>query len=66
MPTAKPKSERPHRGGRPKISNECRRQVIELYNSDLMIKEIAARCNISEASVYRIVRVAREGTHAAD
>ena len=58
---AKPASERrTHRGGRPKVNEQCRQQVIELYNNDVYIKDIAARCNISQATVYRIVRESRE------
>jgi transposase len=60
MPKAKSKAERPVRGGRPRINDACRKQVVELYNKDFLVAEIAKRCNVSESSVYRIIRTARE------
>lgn len=46
--------------GRPKVNEGTRNLVIRLYNEDSMTcREIATACNISESSVYRIIRERR-------
>lgn len=47
--------------GRPPINDETRKLVIELYNnSDMTCNQIAQACNISPASLYRIINKARK------
>lgn len=42
--------------GRPKINDETRGLVVRLYNEDTMTcTQIAKACNISRASVFRIM-----------
>lgn len=52
-------SERKTRTGRPRIKRATREAVIRLYNEDMLIKDIATACGISDSSVFRIVREAR-------
>lgn len=52
-------SERRTRTGRPRIKRATREAVIRLYNEDMLIKDIATACGISDSSVFRIVREAR-------
>lgn len=59
MIEAKSKSERQVRRGRPPISDATRELVVQLYNDDKPCRWIAEACNISEASVFRIIREAR-------
>lgn len=43
--------------GRPKINEYTRDLVVRLYSEDEMtVKQIAQACNVSERSVYRIVK----------
>lgn len=55
---------RGHRGGRPRISDETKTLVRKLYCEDNMTcKEIAKACNISEASLYRIMQERSDVEH---
>lgn len=52
--------ERKSRSGRPPLSQETKDLVVRLYNEDKMTcKEIAKACQISEASLHRIIRERR-------
>lgn len=43
--------------GRPAINDTSKDLVVRLYNEDTMTcKQIAEACNISERSVYRIIK----------
>lgn len=43
--------------GRPPINEATKDLIVRLYNEDTMTcKQIAEACNISERSVYRIIR----------
>lgn len=43
--------------GRPSINDTSKDLVVRLYNEDTMTcKQIAEACNISERSVYRIIK----------
>lgn len=47
--------------GRPPISEETKDLVVRLYNEDTMTcVQIAKACNISKASVFRIVNERRQ------
>lgn len=52
----KPSTERKVKRGRPSISEATKALVIRLYNEDEPCKRIAEACNISESSVFRIIR----------
>lgn len=52
----KPSTERKVKRGRPGISEATKELVVRLYNEDQPCKRIAEACNISEASVFRIIR----------
>lgn len=44
------------KGGRPKISEETRRRIVELYNENkLTCDEIAKACSVSKSSLHRIL-----------
>lgn len=45
--------------GRPPISKEIRRLVIDLYDKDMKCNDIAKACNISRSSVFRIINERR-------
>ncbi len=43
--------------GRPSINENIREKIVKLYlNPDLSVKEVAEKCNVSERTVYRIVK----------
>lgn len=47
--------------GRPPISVDTKNKVLELYNEDeITCNEIAKECNISRASVFRIISELRK------
>ena len=44
------------KGGRPRIGEETRKRIIELYNEDAMsCDEIASVCSVSKSSLHRII-----------
>lgn len=47
--------------GRPRINDATRALVVRLYNEDnnMTCKEIAKACQISESSMYQIIRERR-------
>lgn len=46
--------------GRPRLSEETRELVVKLYvENEMTCKDIAIACNISESSVFRIMRERR-------
>lgn len=49
------------RRGRPSINEETKDLVVRLYNEDTMTcMQIAKACNISKASVFRIINERRQ------
>lgn len=50
------KNERTERRGRPRISEATKDIVVQLYNEDKALGYIAEACNISKASVSRIIK----------
>lgn len=53
---------RGNRGGRPRIKDDIKQLAIKLYDEDHMTcKQIAKMCQISEASLYKLLRERRKG-----
>ncbi len=57
MPTVKDASERKFRK---KVTDEMIVKIIEMYNNDVTIREIAKTCAVSEQTIYRTIRKVRE------
>lgn len=50
------------RVGRPSISDETKKLVVRLYNeNEMTCGEIAAACQISMSSLFRILKAQRKG-----
>lgn len=60
MLEVKTKTERQIHRGRPRIKEATRDLVVKLYNEDYPIANIAEACNISEGSVFRILKERRQ------
>ena len=59
MLKAKEKTERKVKVGRPRIPEETRDLVVRLYNEDMPIEKIAKSVQISQASIFRIIKERR-------
>lgn len=62
MPTVKDASERKFHK---KVTDDMIVKIIEMYNGDVTIREIAKTCGVSEQTIYRTIRKVREQQQGA-
>lgn len=58
MVMAKPQTERKN-ARRPRITEEKKNRICELYNADVQIKDIAVECDVNVQTIYRTLRERR-------
>lgn len=56
----KPSSERKAKYGREPISDETKVRIVELYNLDYSVRQIASACSVSKSFVSSFIRKLRE------
>lgn len=56
----KPSSERKQKFGREPVSDETKAKIVELYNQDYSLREIADLCDVSRSFISIFIRKLRD------